>query len=72
MKVSVDFDLCESNALCEALAPDVFELDDDEFLHVKKPDIGPEDVDAVRRAVAACPRAAITLDEGAPEAGATT
>ena len=30
MKIKVDFDLCESNALCEALAPDVFELDDDE------------------------------------------
>ena len=29
MKIKVDFDLCESNALCESLAPDVFELDDD-------------------------------------------
>ena len=28
MKIKVDFDLCESNALCEAMAPDVFELDD--------------------------------------------
>ena len=63
MKVKVDFDLCESNALCEALAPEVFELDDDDFLVVKKEEIGEEDVAAVRRAVAACPRAAISLDE---------
>ena len=35
MKVKVDFDLCESNALCEALAPDVFELDDDDYLQLK-------------------------------------
>ena len=24
MKIKVDFDLCESNALCEAMAPEVF------------------------------------------------
>ena len=35
MKIKVDFDLCESNALCEALAPEVFELDDDDFLQLK-------------------------------------
>ena len=63
MKVKVDFDLCESNALCEALAPEVFELDDDDFLVVKKEEIGEEDVAAGRRAVAACPRAAISRGE---------
>ena len=52
MKVKVDFDLCESNALCEALAPEVFELDDDDYLQVKKEQVGVEDLDAVRRAVA--------------------
>ena len=35
MKIKVDFDLCESNALCEALAPEVFELDDDDFLQLQ-------------------------------------
>ena len=35
MKIKVDFDLCESNALCEAFAPEVFELDDDDFLQLK-------------------------------------
>lgn len=63
MKVKVDFDLCESNALCEALAPEVFELDDDDYLMVKKEELDPEDVEAVRRAVASCPRAAISLVE---------
>jgi len=63
MKVKVDFDLCESNALCESLAPDVFELDDDDFLQLRKEEIGSADEDAVRRAVAACPRAAISLVE---------
>jgi ferredoxin len=63
MKVAVDFDLCESNALCEGLAPHVFELDDDDLLQVKLDDVDGDDVAAVRRAVAACPKAAISLLE---------
>lgn len=63
MKVKVDFDLCESNALCEAIAPDVFEIDDDDYLQLKKEEIGDDEVEGVRRAVASCPRAAITLEE---------
>lgn len=63
MKIKVDFDLCESNALCEAMAPEVFELDDDDFLVVKTEETTPDNIDAVKRAVAACPRAAISLVE---------
>ena len=36
MRVVVDFDLCESNALCMAAAPEVFEVRDDDFLYVLK------------------------------------
>lgn len=61
LSVHVDFDLCESNGLCEALAPEVFELDDDDFLQVTKEEVGDADLDAVRRAVASCPRQAISL-----------
>lgn len=63
MKIKVDFDLCESNALCEAMAPEVFELDDDDYLVVKTDHTTPENIEDVKRAVAACPRAAITLVE---------
>lgn len=63
MKVTVDFDLCESNALCEALAPAVFELDDDDNLMVKLEDVPEAEQENVRRAVAACPRAAISIEE---------
>ena len=34
MRVVVDFDLCESNALCMAAAPEVFEVRDDDFMYV--------------------------------------
>jgi ferredoxin len=63
MKIKVDFDLCESNALCEALAPDVFELDDDDFLQLKTEETTEGNLDNVKRAVASCPRAAISLVE---------
>lgn len=63
MKVKVDFDLCESNALCEALAPEVFELDDDDYLQIKQDDVTDENRANVERAVAACPRSAISIVE---------
>ena len=65
MKIKVDFDLCESNALCESMAPDVFELDDEDLLQLKTEETTPENLEGVKRAVAACPRAAISLEEGA-------
>jgi ferredoxin len=63
MKVKVDFDLCESNALCEAIAPDVFQLDDDDFLEVLDDEVTDENRDRIERAVASCPRAAISIVE---------
>ena len=63
MKIKVDFDLCESNALCEAMAPEVFELDDDDYLQLKTEETTDENLANVKRAVAACPRAAISLSE---------
>lgn len=63
MRVSVDFDLCESNGLCEAVAPEVFELDEQDYLVVKTEEVAADQADNVRRAVAACPRTAITLIE---------
>lgn len=33
-KVVVDYDLCESNAICMQVAPEVFEVRDDDFLYV--------------------------------------
>lgn len=63
MKIKVDFDLCESNALCEALAPTHFQIDDEDFLQVIDENVSSEDLDAVRQAVAACPKSAISLVE---------
>jgi ferredoxin len=61
MKVKVDFDLCESNALCEAIAPATFEIDDDDFLQVLDDNVTDENRDTVERAVASCPKSAISI-----------
>lgn len=65
MKLSVDYDLCESNALCVGIAPQIFDLDDDDNLLIATHDIGEADAPSVRRAVTSCPRAALSLDQTA-------
>jgi len=63
MKIVVDYDLCESNAVCMGIAPEVFEVRDDDFLYVlnEHPDesMRPKMEDAVRR----CPKQAISIEE---------
>ena len=34
IRIVVDYDLCETNAICMQVAPDVFEVRDDDFLYV--------------------------------------
>jgi ferredoxin len=63
MRVVVNFDLCESNALCMDAAPEVFEVRDDDFLYILD-EHPPEQLRAkVEQAVRACPKQAITLEE---------
>jgi ferredoxin len=61
MRVVVDFDLCESNALCMAAAPEVFEVRDDDFLYVLMEEPPAELRDKVEAAARACPKVAITI-----------
>ncbi|MBW4077386.1 MAG: ferredoxin [Acidobacteria bacterium] len=63
MKVTVDFDLCTSNAVCMSIVPEVFEVRDDGFLYVLNEHPGPEYEAKVREAVASCPNGAISIDE---------
>jgi ferredoxin len=63
MKVNVDFDLCESNALCMAAAPEVFEVRDDDFLYILDEN-PPESLRSkVEEAARSCPKAAITIED---------
>ena len=61
MKVVVDFDRCQSNALCMVAAPEVFEVRDDGFLYVLDENPGEDLRQKVEDAVRACPTQAITI-----------
>ena len=63
MRVVVDFDVCESNAICMRTAPEVFLVDDDDNLQILQ-ERPPEELRAkVEQAVRSCPKQAITLEE---------
>jgi ferredoxin len=61
MRVEVDFDRCTSNAICMGIAPEVFEVRDDGFLHVLNEDPGTDLHDDVLDAVASCPTRALSV-----------
>jgi ferredoxin len=64
MRVIVDYTLCESNAICTRLAPEVFEVRDDDRLYLKT-DRPAEALRAkVEEAVRRCPKQALSLAEG--------
>jgi ferredoxin len=63
IQLVVDYDECEANAVCVGILPEVFELDDDDNLHVHV-DYPPDDqLDKVRDAVDSCPKRALALKE---------
>ena len=63
MKVVVDFDKCESNAVCMGIAPDVFEVRDDNFLYVLDEHPPEERRADIEEAVRFCPTGAISIEE---------
>jgi ferredoxin len=62
-RIEVDRERCVGSGTCEALAPDVFEVDDDGALLVHRPQPAAAELDGVEDAVQACPTRALTLTE---------
>jgi len=64
-KVVVDYDLCESNAICMDIAPEVFEVRDDDFLYLltETPDEAMRE--KVQESADRCPKQAIKLEDAA-------
>ena len=62
MKIVVDYDRCQSNALCMQAAPEVFEVREDGFLYILN-ETPPEELRAkVEEAARICPTQAITIE----------
>jgi len=63
MKIVVDYDLCEANARCMEVAPDLFQVDDEDNLNVLVESPGEDRRAALEEAVRLCPRQAISIQE---------
>lgn len=63
MRIVVDRDLCDGHGMCEAMAHEYFELDDDEQLTILNESPPESDRDKVHAAVQACPALALTLQD---------
>jgi ferredoxin len=63
VRVDVDRDACEANAVCAGLVPEVFEVDDEDSLHILVDEVPAELAGRVRHAVGSCPKAALRLTE---------
>lgn len=62
-KVQVDFGLCESNGVCMGIIPEVFHLDEQDYLHILKDEVTPDNEHDIAEAVRQCPRQAISIVE---------
>ena len=63
MRVVVDFDLCESNAICMQIAPDIFEVRDDDFLYVLDETPSEDRRSNLEESVQRCHKQAISIEE---------
>ncbi|HMC72517.1 MAG TPA: ferredoxin [Mycobacteriales bacterium] len=63
MKIVVDHDECEANAVCAGILPEVFEVDDDDNLLVLDEYPADDLLGKVRQAVDSCPKRALALKD---------
>ncbi len=63
MRVTVDYTLCESNAVCVRLVPEVFEVRDDDRLSLKAERPADSLRARVEEAVRRCPKQALSIVE---------
>jgi ferredoxin len=65
MRVEVDLDKCTGHGICESIAEDVFEVQDDGTVQIQENDRPESDRDRMQQAVTQCPAAALYLREQA-------
>ncbi|OBH12783.1 ferredoxin [Mycobacterium sp. E1747] len=63
MRVRLERDKCAGHAQCNAVAPDVFPLDDLGYSTLEDHLVAPGDEQATRDGVAACPEHALFIDD---------
>ena len=63
MKVVVDWDLCEANAVCMGVAPEIFRVEEDDTLTILQENPGEDMRAKLEEAVRLCPKQAISIEE---------
>lgn len=63
MKIVVDMSRCEANGVCVRAAPALFQLDEQDQLHLLASEVTPEQRPQAERAVRGCPRQALSLTQ---------
>ena len=63
MRVVVNRTLCESNAVCARLVPEVFVVDDDDRLQITQVELSEAQRERVEHAVRRCPKLALSIVE---------
>jgi len=61
MKVEVDLGKCTGHGICESIAEDVFEVQDDGSVQIHDDAVSQSDRDLMQQAVTQCPAAALRL-----------
>ena len=61
MRVEVDLDKCTGHGICESIAEDVFEVQDDDTVHIDDNQRPESDRERMQQAVTQCPTAALRL-----------
>ncbi len=62
-KIVVDHDKCTGLGICESIAPDVFEVDDDGSLLLLEEEPAENRRDELREAVDGCPTGALSIED---------
>jgi ferredoxin len=63
MKVEVDLDKCTGHGICESIADEVFEVQDDGVVAIHDNERPESDRARMQQAVTQCPVAALRLDD---------
>lgn len=62
-RIVVDRTRCEANAVCQRIAPEIFQVGEEDEMTVLKEEVGDDLLELVKRAVQRCPRAALSIVE---------
>ena len=63
MEVAVDLDKCTGHGICESIAEDVFEVQDNGTVRILAPERPESDRERMQQAVTQCPAAALRLNQ---------